>query len=262
MDTGARQTPAARLLAKWNRFTAADEQATEHLNSRDTAVLVILVSLVVVYMVFGTLTSQKIITIFGIISLSAASIWFSLLTFPVTDTICNEFGKSKAHLAVFVGWSAMLIATVMANVTAALPAATSFLPHEETFDFLMTHSVRFVIVGTFSFVIAQLLDNEIFHFLKTKTEGRYLWLRNNVSTALSQSVNTAIFVTGLFWGIRDFMGILELFAGTMAVKLAIALFDTPLLYLATFLVRKARGTGPGVVERGTAIDGQVPEATP
>lgn len=257
MNTEAHQNLAARLLAKWNKFTAADDQTAERLNSRDTTVLVILVSLVVVYMVFGTLTSQKIITILGIFSLSAASIWFSLLTFPVTDTICNEFGKSKAHLAVFVGWSAMLIATVMANVTAALPAANSFLPHEETFDFLMTHSIRFVIVGTFSFVIAQLLDNEIFHFLKTKTEGRYLWLRNNVSTALSQSVNTAIFVTGLFWGIRDFMGILELFAGTMVIKLAIALFDTPLLYLATFLVRKARGTEPPLVESETAIDGQV-----
>ena len=256
MNTEARQNPAARLLAKWNNFTAADEQTTEQLNSRDTTVLVILVSLVVVYMVFGTLTSQKIITILGF-SLSAASIWFSLLTFPVTDTICNEFGKSKAHLAVFVGWGAMLIATVMANVTAALPAATSFTPHEETFDFLMTHSVRFVFVATFSFIIAQLLDNEIFHFLKTKTDGKYLWLRNNVSTAISQSVNTAIFVTGLFWGARDFMGLLELFVATMVFKLAIALFDTPLLYLATFLVRKARGTVPAVLESGTAIDGQV-----
>ena len=81
-------------------------------------------------------------------------------------------------------------------------------------------------------------------------------MRNNVSTALSQSVNTAIFVTGLFWGIRDFMGILELFAGTMVVKLAIALFDTPLLYMATFLVRKARGTEPPSLESGPTLDRQ------
>ena len=238
---------------------AANQQTTEQLSSRDTTVLVILVSLVVVYVVVGTLTSQKIITILGF-SLSAASIWFSLLTFPVTDTICNEFGKAKAHLAVFVGWGAMLIATGMANVTAALPAANSFMPHEETFDFLMTHSVWFVIVATFSFIVAQLLDNEIFHFLKTKTDGKYLWLRNNVSTALSQSVNAAIFVTGLFWGTRDFLGLLELFVGTMVFKLAIALFDTPLLYMATFAVRKARGTGPAFAEGKTAIDGQAAES--
>lgn len=237
---------------------ASTQQTTEHLSNRDAGVLVVLVSLVVVYMVFGTLTSQKIVTILGF-SLSAASIWFSLLTFPVTDTICNEFGKAKAHLAVFVGWGAMLIATAMANVTAALPAAGSFMPHEETFDFLMTHSIRFVIVATFSFIVAQLLDNEIFAFLKAKTDGKYLWLRNNVSTALSQSVNTAIFVTGLFWGTRDFFGLLELFVGTMVFKLAIALFDTPLLYMATFLVRKARGTEPTAVENRTAVDGRVAE---
>jgi len=206
---------------------------------RDYQILAILNTLVVIYMVFGTITFQKLINIHGY-SISIASVWFSLLTFPVTDVICNEFEKKYARFAVLLGWLAMILTSIMAKISAFIPPSESFLIHEKSFDFLMNNSIRFVIIVTFSYLISQLVDIQIFHLIKKITHDKYLWLRNNISTIISQTVNSFIFVFGLFFGIVSFSNIFHIFLSTVLLKIIIAFLDTPLVYLGVYLVRKYR----------------------
>ena len=57
-----------------------------------------------------------------------------------------------------------------------------------------TPFVRSLFATTFASMIAylaaQFCDVHIFHYLKTKTQGKHLWLRNNGSTLVSQLVDT------------------------------------------------------------------------
>ena len=41
-----------------------------------------------------------------------------------------------------------------------------------------------------AYLTAQFIDVQVFHYLKEKTKGKMLWLRNNVSTLISQLVDT------------------------------------------------------------------------
>jgi len=211
----------------------------DELLSKDYCILTLLNSLIVTYMVLGTLISQKIVTINGF-SVSVASIWFSFLTFPITDIMCNEFGKRYARFAVLLGWMAMALTSVLAVLSALMPPAKSFCEHEPTFDYLMMNSIRFLIVVSFSYLIAQILDVYVFSYLKSKTKGKHLWFRNNASTFISQTLNTAIFVFGLFVGSLELSIILKIFITTLLMKVIIAIIDTPFVYLGVYLVRKFR----------------------
>lgn len=211
--------------------------------SRDWKILVVLTSILIVGKVFVAFTSQYLTVIFGI-QVMVASIWYSFFTFPITDTIGNEYGKKYAHFTVLVGFIARLLILGLAFLTILFPAAPAFAEHEETFRFIMTNTLRYFIVGSLAFLVAQLLDNEIFAFLKKKTSGRFLWLRNSVSTIISQTADTAIIVFGLFLWVLPLGEIWTIFWGTLVIKLVIMLIDTPLVYALVAVVRRLRKTPP------------------
>jgi uncharacterized integral membrane protein (TIGR00697 family) len=59
-----------------------------------------------------------------------------------------------------------------------------------------------------------------------------MWVRNNVSTILSQGVDTLIFVTIAFLFVYEASVLLQIYASTFILKVIIALIDTPFLYIA------------------------------
>jgi uncharacterized integral membrane protein (TIGR00697 family) len=91
-----------------------------------------------------------------------------------------------------------------------------------------------------TYPVAQFVDIRIFHFWKRLTRDRHLWLRNNGSTIVSQLVDTSLvlLLLGLTGTIEwsRFLGLLE---NGFLFKVMVALLDTPLFYLATFLLRKS-----------------------
>lgn len=63
-----------------------------------------------------------------------------------------------------------------------------------------------------------------------------LWLRNILSTFIGQSINTAIFFSIALYGlVPDLMSII---LSAIAIKWAIAIFDTPFLYWARMIHRR------------------------
>ncbi|MCH9045777.1 MAG: queuosine precursor transporter, partial [SAR324 cluster bacterium] len=78
----------------------------------------------------------------------------------------------------------------------------------------------------------------IFNRIKELFAARHLWIRNNVSTLLSQTLDTCLFITIAFYGQ---LPLLPLMAGQLAVKYSIALLDTPVVYGLVYLVRMKGG---------------------
>ena len=78
-----------------------------------------------------------------------------------------------------------------------------------------------------AFITSQIWDVVVYDKLKVLTKGRYLLLRNNVSTSTSQLLNSALFITIAFYGSRP---VGPLIFGSMLLKWAIAAIDTPFVY--------------------------------
>ena len=77
------------------------------------------------------------------------------------------------------------------------------------------------------------------HFWKKLTKGKYLWLRNNFSTFLSQFIDTfsVIFLLSIF-GELAWRSFFDLLISGFLFKVLIAGIDTPFLYLIVYWMRR------------------------
>ena len=127
----------------------------------------------------------------------------------------------------------ILYAMYFEDVAGFVSAAPSWTAERQSeFVSVFSSGIRTNFAGIVAFFVSALADVLIFHHLRQRDIGRNrLWLRNNLSTMVSQILNSAIFITVAFGGIESLAAIGSLILGQVVVKLLVAAFDTPLVYL-------------------------------
>ncbi|MFK7832759.1 MAG: queuosine precursor transporter [Winogradskyella sp.] len=161
------------------------------------------------------------------------------ITFLITDLISEIYGKKRANDIVIVGIFASLF-SLLIIYTASIVPATSWSPvNDSLFSTVFGNSTIAVFASMLTYLFAQFVDIQIYHFWKRITKGRHLWLRNNFSTWFSQFVDTFTIVFLLCtFGIIDWVNFKGLLISGFLFKVLIALLDTPFLYLGVYLFRK------------------------
>lgn len=168
------------------------------------------------------------------------------ITFLITDSISEVYGKKKANQVVTLGIFASVFSLLIIMVADAVPS-TSWSPvSNEIFTDVFGATTIAVGASMMAYLLAQYVDIYIFHFWKKLTRGKHLWLRNNFSTFLSQFVDTfvVVFLLSVFGELKW-----ELFWGLLLsgflFKVLIAVIDTPFLYLIVYFLRKKFNLEPG-----------------
>ncbi len=161
------------------------------------------------------------------------------LTFLITDTISEIYGKKKANQVVTAGIFASFFSMLIIWVANEVPAIESSPIGDETFSKVFGLSPLGVLASMLAYLAAQYIDISIYHFWKALTKGKYLWLRNNFSTFTSQLVDT-VMVVGLLciFGVLPWNLFYGLVISGFIFKIFIAFLDTPFLYLSVYLLRK------------------------
>jgi queuosine precursor transporter len=191
-------------------------------------------------LIVANIVSAKVIDLWGVI-LPAAVIGYPL-TYLLTDAISELYGEARARQVVYVGFWANLLMLAFVQATIWLPPA-AFWPHQSSYEAVMSSSVRMVVASMLSYIAAQMADVKVFHLIKRKTGERHFWLRKNVSTALSQMLDTSLFILVAFYGTMPNGALLQMIVYQYLVKTAIAMIDTPLSYLVVQgLKKRASGT--------------------
>ena len=106
------------------------------------------------------------------------------------------------------------------------------------YEVVFQNSWRVISSSMLAYLVAQFVDVRIFHFVKRKSKGRYLWLRNNFSTFFSQLVDTVLVTTVIFIGIKSFDEILPLIQDGWFFKVLFAAGDTLLIYPMVYFIRR------------------------
>lgn len=188
------------------------------------------------------------------------------LTFLCTDYISELYGKKRANLVVWVGLLLNIWVVFILWIGGLLPGFETVENGVIARDaagripvFFEIRSLAFgaVTASMIAYLIAQLVDVHVFHFWKKLTRGRYLWLRNNGSTIVSQLVDTVAVILITYYLTRppDFPvdesravmpQLMVLILTGYAFKFVIALLDTIPFYVgAKWLSRYLRLTPPG-----------------
>ncbi|MCF7811372.1 queuosine precursor transporter [bacterium] len=156
------------------------------------------------------------------------------LTFFATDVIAEIWGKKKAAQTVICGLIANILILVLIRITILLPDAP-YYTNSDAFRAVVGATSRITIASIIAFLISQFHDVWMFHLLKDMTKGKHLWFRNNLSTFLSQTIDTTIFTVLAFYGVAP---VLPLIIGQLTVKLTLAALDTIPVYIAVGYIRK------------------------
>lgn len=154
--------------------------------------------LFVTFLLLSNIMASKIVSIFGLL-LPAAVIAYPV-TFLFTDVVAEVEGKKSARSLVMTGFYLSLVMVALLWAARLLPPAP-FWTHQEAWDRILGATPRIVLASMLAYVVSQNHDVWAFHWWKEKTAGRHLWLRNNLSTMVSQLIDSALFITVAFWGL-------------------------------------------------------------
>lgn len=201
-------------------------------DSQEALYLFILISLFTGGLVISGVLAAKLVTI-GPFVLPAGVLAFSL-TFVVTDIISEIYGSGTSRRVVFAGFISLLATLVLIQLAMALPNP-AFWPNQQAFTTILGTSSRIIIASMVAYLVSQNTDVFLFGFIRKFTGGSHLWFRNNVSTVISQLLDSVIFVTIAFYGTFP---ILEIILGHWAIKVAIAIIDTPFVYAGVWWIRR------------------------
>ncbi len=168
------------------------------------------------------------------------------ITFLITDTISEIYGKKKANQVVTLGIFASVFSLLIILIADTVPSTTWSPIGDDVFNNVFGATTIAVAASMLAYLLAQYVDIYVYHFWKKLTKGKYLWLRNNFSTFSSQFVDTfsVVFLLSLFGELEwDLFG--GLLLSGFLFKALIALLDTPLLYLIVYLFQKKFNLKPG-----------------
>jgi uncharacterized integral membrane protein (TIGR00697 family) len=163
------------------------------------------------------------------------------IVFITTDLINEYFGEQGVKKLSLITASLIGYCFVLLYFSLQLPAVQGAgLVTDAQFNGVFGQSMWIIVGSIAAFLVSQLIDVTVFHFLKNKTGNRMIWLRSTGSTVISQLFDSFIVLGIAFWmtGIMSTeVYITSAFTGYF-VKLIIAVGLTPLIYLGHALIEK------------------------
>ena len=191
----------------------------------------LLLGIFVTALIVANLLGVKITELLGV--RVSVGIFAFPITFLVTDMVAEVFGKRKAQSFVMAGVFALIVTFLFVLLGVKLPPH-EFYEFNEEYKTIFNSSLRMIVASLIAFALSQLHDVWAFHFWKEKTKGRFLWLRNNFSTVVSQFLDTTIFMFIAFYQISEKFTatfIFSLIIPYWLLKVLFAVIDTPFVYL-------------------------------
>jgi uncharacterized integral membrane protein (TIGR00697 family) len=217
-------------------------------SERVTTAQVGLLALFVTALVTAQVTAAKVLAFSLPFSIPVAGATLTLpgaalayaLTFFASDCYAELYGRRAAQVMVNVAFAMNFVLLVLVWSTIAAPVAANSAVDAATFRSVLGASTSVVVGSLVAYLVSQNWDVIVFHRIRERTGAGRLWLRNLGSTASSQAIDTVIFVTLAFrfvpaalgnsQGVLPWSIVASLIVGQYALKLLIALVDTPVVY--------------------------------
>lgn len=170
-----------------------------------------------------------------------AGIFAFLLLVALSSAVAELYGKATANRLVLWGFVPLVLSMILILVVLAIPAAKEMDPARlAAFDTILGSSPRLMAAGIIAYGTSQLLNVTIFSALRGKSEAEgkangMVAVRGAIASALSQIVDTLLFITIAFYGVFP---IGELLLGQMLAKVVLSFVLIP--FVITGLVALGR----------------------
>lgn len=186
--------------------------------------------------VFANIFEAKNIMLFGL-NLAAGHVMFGSV-FLATDILSECYGKETAKKGVWIGLAADA-ALIACSQICRLYIPSALDTADQAIQRLFSMSLRITSASAVMFFISNWCDVLLFNKLKELTNGKYLWLRNNVATIVCNCLENFLFYFLAFYPTFGAVQIMSMGMATCLLEIIIGICDTPFLYIARSM--KCRG---------------------
>ena len=186
----------------------------------------------------GVLGFKQIALPLGFTTLAVESgIFAFLMLVAISSAIAQVYGRSVANKLVLWGFAPLGLSILLIQVVLAFPPSPQ-MPAENlaAFETVLSQTGRIMLAGPIAYGVSLFLNVWLFERLRGSGDGGGVWmmLRGGFASAISQAVDTVIFITVAFYGQFD---IVPLLIGQALAKVVLSLVLVPLIIL--LLVRLA-----------------------
>ena len=165
------------------------------------------------------------------------------VTFVITDILSENEGKKAANRAVNLGIVASIFFLIISQSWLLYSPSVSDWA-SPSMNVLFANTPRIIAASLVVYAVAQKMDVWLYHKWwelterKTGDRRRFLWLRNNGSTMISQLINSVLYNVLAFAGVYSTGTLVSICLSTYAIYVVCALLDTPVVYLSRRIKEK------------------------
>ncbi len=177
--------------------------------------------------------------LFGVAATGGNVVYGSI--FLATDLLSEHYGRAAARKAVLIGFFAAAFYLIMSQFVLLYQANENDWGAADGMVNIFSAGPAIIFASLAAYLVSQFHDIWAFHLWKEKFAGKFLWLRNNLSTLVSQALDSIIFAVLAFYllptfifsneNVLPFDVLLEVILTTYLFKVLVAVIDTPFIYL-------------------------------
>ncbi len=199
-----------------------------------------LITWIPISVIIANIQVIQTVELFGLVATLGNIVYAS--SFLVTDILSENYGKKEAKKAVWIGFFSLISMTLLMNLALVfIPLAGdefASISHE-SLSTIFTLMPRIAVASLAAYFLSQTHDVWAYHFWKKRfPKDNQIWLRNNLSTLVSQLIDSIVFVLIAFWGVFEMEVLKEIFITTYVLKFVVAAADTPFVYWGRKIFKK------------------------
>jgi len=145
------------------------------------------------------------------------------------DVFTEVYGYAASRRAIWLGFFAMALLSVMGAIVVALTAASDW-HNQAAFATVFGLVPRFAVASLVAYWAGEFTNSYTLAKLKLLTNGRWLWTRTITSTVTGQAVDTATVIVIAFWG-TPWKTIGSVIFWSYCTKVIYETLATPLTYI-------------------------------
>lgn len=150
--------------------------------------------------------ASKVTTVLGY-EFGAGTLFFPI-SYLFGDILTEVYGYARSRKVIWVGFIAMIFASLMSYIIINMPAAPSWTD-QKAFETVFGTTWRITVGSLLAFWVGEFMNSFVLAKMKIKNSGKMLWLRFILSTMVGQGVDTMIFYPIAFYKIWETKELLD-----------------------------------------------------
>jgi uncharacterized integral membrane protein (TIGR00697 family) len=195
--------------------------------NRFTPLFLSLTCLFVTCLLISNIIAGKLMNVYGV-TLPAAVILFPV-TYIFGDILTEVYGFRQARLAIWMGFAANVLMSLVFILTVALPYP-DFWKNQSAYQTVLGFTPRLVAASLVAYFLGEFSNSLVLSKIKLLTKGRWLWLRTIGSTVVGEGVDTLFFITIAFSGLMPVPALGAMLLAQYLWKLSFEIILTPVTY--------------------------------